>query len=216
MRIDPSTFFILVGTIAASGAGGWVVHERLGRRFETPPPPIPNPPPQQSAPAAAKSAEPILAPASPACDDSSGEATDCSRVPRGPDPGDEGTCNLAAVRCIQYRDAFKPKIARAAIRCLERLKGNQICDPIAVNKCGHEALMTACPPGPGSGSDAAPSDLDKNCGEILGTCKEAVPGPTVADCTQTLSGMNDVGRRKMAACMKQHCDARGLYGCEAR
>jgi hypothetical protein len=216
MRIDPGTFFILVGTIAASGAGGWVAHERIGPRLQPPPlpPPTPIATPEPSAPPSAKPEPPP--PPAPTCDDSSGEIGDCSKVPRGPDPGDEGSCNLAAVRCVQYRDAFKPKVARAAIRCLERLKGNQICDPIAVNKCGHEALMAACPPDPGAGVDAAPTELDKSCSELLATCKEALPGPTLADCKQTLSGLNDVGRRKMAACMKQHCDARGLYGCEAR
>jgi hypothetical protein len=216
MRIDPGTFVILVGTIAASGAGGWFAHERVGRKPEMPPPPAPNPVPVQSAPATAKSTPEVPAAPVPACDDSSGETADCSKVPRGPDPGDEGSCNLAVARCAQYREAFKPKVARAAIRCLERLKPNQVCDPVPVNKCGHEALMAACPPDPRASGDAQPSDLDALCADVMAPCKDAVPGPTLADCKQTLSGMNDVGRRKMAACLKQSCDARGLHGCEAR
>lgn len=217
MHIDTSTFFILVGTIAASGAGGWIVRDKLTLRSQ-PPPPLPSVSQEPPAEPPRASAEPIAKPppALPSCDDSSGEVPTC---PVLPGPADEGGCEqMVAARCAQYRAAFKPKLARAAIECLKRLRGGQLCDPIAINKCGHEALMAACPPESEVLSDAgAPaSGLDATCATILTACKASIPGPTLTDCKQTLSGMNDSGRTKMVACMQKLCDSRGLYGCEAR
>jgi hypothetical protein len=203
MNIDKGSFLILVGTMAASGAGGWFARDKLVLRSEPQAAPAPTP----ESPPPPKSAEPPPAPvppAAPPCDDGVGEVPECTGFP---DPGDEGGCNLAAPRCLQYRESFKPKVARAAIECLKRLKGAQLCDPVIINKCGHEALMAACP------GDTA---VEQSCTTLLTSCKTATPGPTPADCKQTLSGMNDTGRKKMATCLEKLCDARGLYGCEAR
>jgi hypothetical protein len=205
MNIDKSSFVILVGTMAASGAGGWFARDKLVLRSEAVAPPAPAPPSAAPIVPEPKSAEPVkpLPPVVPICDDAEGATPDCTGFP---DPGDEG-CNLALPRCLQYRESFKPKPARAAIDCLKRLRGAQLCDPIMINKCGHEALMAACP-----GDDA----VEQSCTTLLASCKGAIPGPTPADCKQTLSGMNETGRKKMAACLGKLCDARGLYGCEAR
>ncbi len=35
MQIDKGTFFILVGTIAASGAGGWFARDKLPARLRS-------------------------------------------------------------------------------------------------------------------------------------------------------------------------------------
>jgi hypothetical protein len=204
MNIDKSSFFILVATMAASGAGGWFARDKLVLRSEArAPEPAPTPSP---APAPEpKSAEPEKPPppAEPPCTDGEGATPDCTGFV---DPGDEG-CNLALPRCLQYRESFKPKIARAAIECLKRLRGAQLCDAVMINKCGHEALMAACP---------ADTDTEQACNGLLASCKGALPGPTLTDCKQTLSGMNETGRKKMAVCLGKLCDARGLYGCEAR
>jgi hypothetical protein len=217
MSIDKSTFLILVGTIAASGAGGWFARDRLMLRSEAlAPKPTPEPTASQPAPPEPKSAEPVAppAPAVPSCDDSTGEIPQC---PAFPDPGDEGGCGqMAAARCAQYRESLEPKVARAAVECLKRLRGAELCDPIALNKCGHEALMAACPAENLTDAAAPAGGIDESCKAILTACKDSVPGPTLADCKQTLSGLNDTGRRKMLACTQKQCRTRGLYGCEAR
>ncbi len=204
MQIDKSSFVILVGTIAASGAGGWFARDQLVLRSDAASPaPAPTPTATASIAPEPKSAEPPP-PAVPPCDDDSGELPDCTGFP---DPGDEGGCNLAAPRCLAYRESFKPKVARAAIECLKKLRGAKLCDPVTINKCGHEALMAACP---------GDEDEEQTCSTLLSSCKAATPGPTLADCKQTLSGMNETGRKKMAVCLGKLCDDRGLYGCEAR
>ncbi len=214
MNIDKSSFFLLVTTIGASAAGGWFARDRLLLRSEversTPPSaqPEPAPPPSASAPPASS----LEAPA-PSCDDEEGTVPDCVGFP---DPGDEAECrSLVYSRCAQYKESLKPKAARAAVECLKRLKVNQVCDLIAINKCGHEALMASCPVAP-TKVGSSPTEIDQTCEKILTSCKDAKPGPTPTDCRQTLSGLNPTGRTKMVACMQKLCDARGLYGCEAR
>jgi hypothetical protein len=217
MTIDKSSFLILVTTIAGSGAAGWFARDKLVLKSEIPQSLPPAPPSvSKEPPPAPKSATPPLepAPVAASCDDASGDVPAC---PVFPDPSDEGGCGqMAAARCAQYREAFKPKVARAAVECLKKLRGGQICDPIALNKCGHEALMAACPPEPAAKPGAPPGELDQACEPILAACKASTPGPTLADCKQTLSGMNESGRRKMLGCVQKLCDSRGLYGCEAR
>lgn len=211
MQIDKSTFLIVVTTMAASAAGGWFARDKLMLRSEAEraKAPEPEPPPPVSSPAPSDKPPADAAPAAPPCDDSEGEAPVC---PAFPDPGDEGGCGrLAARRCADYRDNLKPKPARAAVECLKKLPPGLLCDPIALNKCGHEALMSACPPEASTGSE-----LDDSCKTILESCKSSIPGPTLADCRQTLSGLNEAGRKKMLACAAKDCAAKGLYGCEAR
>ncbi len=137
-------------------------------------------------------------------------------------PSDEGVCNLAAKRCADFKIAFKPKVAQAAVACLRRLKGNELCDPARVNGCAHAALMAACPdpvpsaaPGDTSGTPPA-TVVTSSCEGILKSCSSEPLAPTMADCRQTLSGMTDTGRANMMSCLSTHCRDRGLLGCEAK
>src|SRR5258706_14683958 len=135
---------------------------------------------------------------------------------------DDGVCNLAAKRCEDFKAAFKPKVAQAAVACLRRLKGNELCDPARVNGCGHSALMAACPdPVPPVvagevGPTQTASFVTSSCEGIVKGCAGESLGPTLADCRQTLSGMSDTGRANMTACVSAHCRDRGLLGCEAK
>ena len=137
-------------------------------------------------------------------------------------PADEGVCtNFAAKRCAEFKFAFKPKVAQAAVACLKTLTGNAVCDPARVNLCGHSALMAACPdPIPDAtrtdtGSVAPPSAVVSACESIAKSCAGQPLGPSPADCRQTLSGMTDLGRASMIECMGTHCGDKGLIGCEA-
>jgi hypothetical protein len=139
-------------------------------------------------------------------------------------PSDEGVCaNWAAKRCADYKAAFKPKVAQAAVACLRKLVGGERCDQYRANLCGHKALMAACQePAPESrpataaaDSGASSSQLATQCEAIVKSCTSTVPETTLADCYRTLSGMNEVGRAAMVDCMKAHCIDEGLFGCEA-
>lgn len=212
MVIERSGFLIMAGTLAAGGVGGWMAHESRAR-------PVPST--VIVAPLAPPPAVPVVVvehiPAPPVCDDSTGSPGDCPAV----GPSDEGVCsNIAAKRCAEFKLAFKPKVAQAAVSCLRALKGNELCDPARVNLCGHTALMAAC-------ADQAPSSAAVDAGmaassPVMLACESitknsaSVPlGPTTADCRQTLSGMTDTGRASMAECMATHGGDKGLLGCEA-
>jgi len=136
-------------------------------------------------------------------------------------PADEGVCtNFAAKRCAEFKSAFKPKVAQAAVACIKTLKGNAACDPSRVNQCGHSALMAACPePSPDpkrTDATSAPvnSPVASACESILKSCAGQPLLPTLADCRQTLAGMTDFGRASMVECMTTHCGDKGLLGCE--
>ena len=219
MTIDAKSFFLLAGTLAAGGAGGYYFHQRT-----QPPPkpvePLPAPPVTASAsaaPSAAPAPTPEPVPAAPPCDDSAGVPEACP-VPIG--PSDEAVCaNWAAKRCADYKAAFKPKVAQAAVACLRKLVGGERCDLYRANLCGHKALMASCqelaPESRPADAGATSSQLLAQCEAIVKGCVGTVPETTMADCYRTLSGMNDVGRAAMVECMKAHCVDKGLFGCEA-
>ncbi|MET0792660.1 MAG: hypothetical protein ABW061_14160 [Polyangiaceae bacterium] len=216
----------MAGTLAAGGVGGWMAHDAKTRRAQ----PIYNeressapvtPVNTTLAPAApaAVTVVPDRIPLPPACDDTlnAGPLDDCPAM----GPAEEGVCtNFAAKRCAEFKSAFKPKVAQAAVSCLKNLKG-AVCDPARVNLCGHSALMNACPePAPDAtkaDTTAAlpPSPVATACDSIVKGCAGTPVGPTLADCRQTLSGMTDFGRASMVECMATHCADKGLLGCEA-
>jgi hypothetical protein len=234
MAIDRSDFLILASTLAAGGAGGWFVRDRSPELRPAPAAaPVPvtkpsaGPPPWPSAVAVVDA----KAASAPACDDSQGTPEACPSM----GPADEGICaNVIFKRCQEFRTAFKPRVATQAVACLRALKGNERCDPVRINQCGHMALMAACPePAPtlkgqlSSVSDSAPPtvtlSVDPNapaapvataCESILKACSNQKAGPTLLDCRQTLAGLNDIGRTSMVDCASQHCVDRGLYLCE--
>lgn len=229
MVVEKSGFLLMAGSLAAGGIGGWMAHDATTRRSQpvygestAPVTPVnttlsPATPAPATAASIAVSAD--RAPAPPPCDDNlnAGPIDECP--PMG--PADEGVCtNFAAKRCAEFKSAFKPKVAQAAVACLKNLKG-AVCDPARVNLCGHSALMNACPvpqpdPSRADPNAAAPSSaLDAACDTIVKGCAGTPVGPTLADCRQTLSGMTDFGRASMVECMAAHCADKGLLGCEA-
>ena len=219
MIIEKSGFLLMAGTLAAGGVGGWLVHDSKARQERT----VVEAPTTLTTASAVPAAAPVVVvetPPLPLCDDSVGTPEDCPAV----GPSDEGVCsNIAAKRCADFKLAFKPKVAQAAVSCLRHLKGNELCDPARVNLCGHAALMAACPdvpppaaPGTTASANATAdsSPVAMACDSILKTCGAEPLRPTQADCRQTLAGMTDTGRANMAECMSTHCGDKGLLGCE--
>ena len=214
MKVDPGTFFILVGTLAAGGVAGYAASSKrmipaldnAFGRLPDPPPPSVEPEPRPTivdAAAPAPSAAVDAAPPEPACDDSVGTVGEC------PPPGfptKEGGCgSFAHTRCKEIVQTTKPRVAEAAVTCLNKLTPKERCDPNRVNLCGHLALMNACP-------EKEPLAA---CESIETQCKTSPIPPSPVDCRQTLSGMNEVGRERVVSCMRAHCFDRGLLGCEA-
>jgi len=220
MVIEKSGFLLMAGTLAAGGVGGWLAHDAKSHRERT----QFAEPPTTSLPVAASSApKPLVAdlapavPAAPVCDDNVGTVEDCPAM----GPADEGVCtNFAAKRCAEFKSAFKPRVAQAAVACVKTLKGNAACDPARVNLCGHSALMNAClepspdPTKADANAATLSSPLTSACETILKSCAGQPLMPTLADCRQTLSGMSEFGRASMVQCMATHCGDKGLLGCE--
>lgn len=236
MAIDRSDFLILATTLAAGGAGGFMYRDREPRPpapapSVVAPPPAPSAAPAPTGPVAVTLVDPRTTNA-PACDDSVGAPEQCPSV----GPSDEGMCpNVIYKRCQEFRTAFKPRVATQAVACLRALKPAERCDPARINLCGHLALMSACPdPTPPSkaqledkpgddpptvtlAADATipPTPVAIACETIVKTCATKTLAPTLADCRQTLAGFNDLGRAAMVECVTNHCNDRGLHGCEA-
>jgi len=230
MVIDKAGFLLMAGTLAAGGAGGWLMRDSKAHRTRTEEVPVAKT--VVSAAPAPVVAPPVPVVQAPVCDDGVGTPADCPAV----GPADEGVCtNLAARRCADFKSSFKPKVAEAAVSCIRQLKGSEGCDPARVTLCGHEALMAACPDTPpvrvptaavggvtnANGvvqPDAVPapvSAVEQACNTILKSCTGASIAPTMADCRQTLSGMSEFGRANLIQCMATHCGDKGLLGCEA-
>jgi hypothetical protein len=216
MIIERSGFLLMAGTLAAGGVGGWVAHDSKVHAER--------PAPQVALVAPAPPASVVVIehlPPPPVCDDSVGSPGDCPAV----GPSDEGMAvNIAAKRCADFKLAFKPKVAQAAVACLRQLKPNEMFDAARVNLCGHTALMAACPdPTPSSqASDGSkldtpptPSPVGQACDDIVKGCAGVPVAPSMSDCRQTLSGLSDTGRANMTECMASHCGDKGLLGCEA-
>jgi hypothetical protein len=215
MVIEKSGFLLAATALAAGGFGGWIAHESKPNAAQTT---VAAPAMTTAAPAPSPPTvlvvEHVTPP--PACDDNTGSPEGCPAI----GPSDEGVCNLAAKRCAEFKIAFKPKVAQAAVACLKRLKGNELCDAARVNGCGHSALMAACPdPVPFAAANdtpPAPSLVAAACENILKSCSGESLSPTLSDCRQTLSGMTDTGRSSMMSCVSAHCRDRGLLGCEGK
>jgi hypothetical protein len=233
MVIERTGFFLMAGVLAAGGAAGWMAHDsgigqqRRGVAVVTP---APTPPAVAQAEPSSVVVVNLGAP-EPDCDDSIGAAGDCPSV----GPADEGLCgNRLAKRCADFKESFKPRVAQEAVACLNQLKPGERCDPARINLCGHAALMAACPqvPEPAKGSYVnatttspasftvdhslvAPSALSIACQSMQGSCAGRPLCPSLADCVQTLTGMNDQGRVRTLECVANHCEDRGLLGCEA-
>jgi hypothetical protein len=214
MKVDPGTFFILVGTLAAGGVAGYAASSKrmipaLDNAFGR----LPDPPPQKVEPdplptlvdagVPPPSAAVDAAPPEPPCDDSVGTVGAC---PPPGYPAKEGGCgSFAHTRCKEIVETTKPRVAEAAVACLNKLTPKERCDPSRVNLCAHLALMNACPE----------KEPPTECETIGAQCSSSPIPPSAADCRQTLSGMNALGRERTMTCMKAHCFDKGLIGCEA-
>ncbi len=252
MNIERGTFLLLVSTLAIGATGGYVAAERhmfpeldkwRGRAPEpTPEPPHPAPVADAAPPAITASTPSPAAPAASSCDDSSATVGEC------PPPGFptiEGGCgSFASVRCGELKQAMKPKVAAAAVSCLNKLTPQERCDPARVYLCGHLAFMNACPERdaldardataatttattatavtataavaamPAPAASAGAKSVSANCQAIVDGCGASPIAPSTAECRQLLSGMTETGRERTRACMKTHCFDRGLVGCE--
>lgn len=228
MSVDRTTFLLIAGALAAAGCD---------TNFGRTPVPVPAAAPAPSAaqpatPIAVDIVQPATAAGAPVCDDTQGADEACPNV----GPSDEGVCpSIITKRCNDFKASMKPRVAAQAVACLRALKGNERCDAARINQCGHAALMSACPelpraqkgsfqPANGTSpatvtvtADATPdtSPVTAACNNIMRSCGEKSLNPTLADCRQTLAGLNDAGRTNMVDCVSAHCSDKGLYGCEA-
>jgi hypothetical protein len=219
MNIDKGSFLILVVTLAAGGVAGFTASEKHVF-FPPPAPPPPPPPPKDTAPVAtsaplASIPPPPLPKPAPTCDDMAGSPGAC------PPPGwsaEEGGCGaMPTKRCEDYKRALKPRVAERAVACINALNPAQRCDPNRLNLCGHAALMSACSiVDEPEAADAAADELTSQCQAIQRGCEGVKLGPTLRDCRDSLAGMGALGRERMVACMKTHCNDRGLLFCEAQ
>lgn len=220
MQIEKGTFLIFVASIAAAGGVGYVASEKDivphldGRSHASP-----SKAELSSAPLAATRVDvvavdagaltqPVVAVApAPACDDSAGEPAACPQMTA---PTDEGGCGgFATVRCADFKATMKPRVAQAAVACLNKLSRAERCDPKRVELCGHLALMNACD------DSAATSTVASACEKIAQTCGDSPLAPSKTECHLTMSGLRETGREAMLDCAKKHCFDKGVLGCEA-
>jgi hypothetical protein len=90
-----------------------------------------------------------------------------------------------------------PKVAAAAVNCMEAMTSEQICHAMGSYDCGKQALSEAC----------ADTGLSQMCEIAAKSCKT-----TANDCTALLSGLNDAAKQEVARCISRGCQA-GLYSC---
>ena len=213
MHVDRGAFLMFVTSLALGGGAGYVASEKdlVPHLDGKPPRGTPSPAPSAEPPrAVVVDAGPPVATvvdAGPACDDSVGEPGAC------PPPGlptVEGGCGLfPVVRCNDFKKTMKPRVAKAAIACLNKLNGAERCDPKRVDLCAHLALMNAC-------EDMAPtSTAIASCDSIARACASAPVEPSVLECRRSMAGLSEIGRDAMLDCAKKHCFDRGVLGCEA-
>ena len=104
---------------------------------------------------------------------------------------------------------MKPRVAKAAVACLNKLSAGERCDPKRVELCGHLALMNAC-------EDRVPTSTAATaCETIVQTCGASPVAPSLNECRLAMSGLREVGREAMLDCAKKHCFDKGVLGCEA-
>lgn len=220
MKIDPGTFFILVGTLAAGSVAGYAASSKrlvpaLDDAFGRVPDPAPpaKPDPVASVPVVVDAAAPAVSasastvadagPPEPPCDDSIGTPAEC---PQPGYPTVEGGCgSFANMRCKELKESLKPKVAEIAVECLNKLKPQERCDANRVNLCAHLAVMNSCPE----------KKRPPECETIIAACGASPIAPSMNECRQTMAGLNAEGRSRLVACMKTHCFDKGLLGCVA-
>jgi hypothetical protein len=218
MHVDRGAFLMFLTSLGLGGAAGYVASEKDlvphldGKPSRGAPPPAPPPPiPAPSATPVVASAPPTVDASPPpvdagaACDDGVGEADPCPPIGF---PTAEGGCGaFTHVRCNDFKQTMKPRVAKAAVACLNKLTPAERCDPRRVDLCAHLALMNAC-------EEAAPAIVSA-CDAVGEACAKAPVPPSRSECRRAMSGLREIGREAMVACVKKHCFDRGIVGCEA-
>ena len=219
MPIDRGAFLIFVTSISAGAVAGYVASEKdvvphlqgsfhgAGVKTEV------SSAPAHAEPVAAPVIAAPIAPApvasvapAPTCDDSVGEADACPAL--GAPTAEGGGCGgFATARCNDFKKTMKPRVAQAAVACLNKLSAGERCDPKRVELCGHLALMNAC-------EDRA-ATVASACDAIVQTCGASPVAPSVNECRLAMAGLREVGREAMVDCAKKHCFDKGVLGCEA-
>ncbi len=117
------------------------------------------------------------------CDDSMAAAVDCSKI--------TSACEgVTAQQCGVATTDFKPRVAAAAVGCLNALPSTATCD--AVGKCLDSALAGAC-------SDASAASL---CDQLVMSCNRPPAHPLdAAACHKLVDGINAKGR----TLLQQNC-----------
>jgi hypothetical protein len=162
------------------------------------PSPGPSPAPPAPTPAATDggAAPPQPTPANACLDQGSVPVPACQLQPLG------ASCTgstFPAQRCQTYSQDFDPKVAAAAVGCMNKLTSQQLCDSSQVYACGNEALQQAC-------NDPTTTQL---CQIAATPCKVGAE-----DCVVMLSGLNNNGQDIVAQCVAQGCgNGAGLYSC---
>ena len=220
MQFDRGAYLLLVSSLSAGGVAGYVASEKdvvphlqgsshaASAKTE-----ISSAPAHVEAVATPVVAAPVVAapvvavPSAPTCDDSVGEPDAC---PSFVSPTEEGGCGgFATARCNDFKKAMKPRVAQAAVACLNKLSAGERCDPKRVELCGHLALMNAC-------EDRVPTSTAASaCETIVQTCGASPVAPSLNECRLAMSGLREVGREAMLDCAKKHCFDKGVLGCEA-
>jgi hypothetical protein len=201
MKIDRALFLAATGALAS----GCVIQSTPAQNPPAPAPapvaasPTPAPTPGRTVGAragiAALSKSSTTPPTTACLDNEAAAIGDCAAM-QAPAASCSGFA-FPQTKCNAYKAYFKPKVAAQAVTCLQGLSSQAVCDATQTYTCGTNALRAACP-------DA---NLAQLCQTASSACHE-----TAENCVNYLSGLNDAGRQKVAACVAQGCTA-GLYSC---
>jgi hypothetical protein len=221
MVINRGVFLLSVSSLAVGGAAGYVASEKdvvphLAGSAHAPasktelssaPAPAPARVEAVAVPVASPAPTPVVQ--APSCDDSVGEAAACPPMPGPTAEGGVACGGVATTRCAEFKQTMKPRVAKAAVACLNKLSVAERCDPKRVELCGHLALMNACD------DTAAMSTIASACEKLVETCGASPLAPSQNECRLAMSGLREVGREAMVDCAKKHCFDKGVLGCEA-
>jgi hypothetical protein len=187
MNVDRTTFLLLTGVIAA-GAACTVTKTDAADAG----------PSGATADAATDAGNTDAASDAADTDAADGEGGVCSD-----EVGTPGDC--AAITCSNFgtcdaaKANFKPKVAAAAVACIQALPGGSNCDALLVYGCKANALKGACP-------DTTAAAL---CATLQTRCAATSNPIPAGECEQYASGLNAQGRAALQAC---DC-AFGIYSC---
>jgi len=210
-------FFLCVSSIAAGGVGGYVASEKdvvphlpgssHASRTELSSAPI-----AAAQPVTLPVAAPVVSAApvatAPSCDDTIGEPDACPAMPGPTIEGGPACGSAATTRCNDFKQTMKPRVAQAAVACLNKLTAAERCDPKRVALRGHLALMNAC-------DEGATTTVSTACDRLAESCGTSSLAPSPKECRLTMSGLREVGREALIDCAKKHCFDKGVLGCEA-